>query len=193
MLSALKSLSPLSELSEDRVSESVFSCSTEYEKLPLMPTSRECEELEICAQLDRLNARRLDRQCAVRRPRPQRLLNVSAHSASLERIADGLDHLSASDARRFQRALSPHRLREAFLVGIATRLARLDGCSAIAHSSDDLPLTSSSSSPRMQCANSHHPREYMRRVVISSIGSLNRLGEPATTMTTQRFTPRPAD
>ncbi|KAJ2829502.1 hypothetical protein GGI24_002124 [Coemansia furcata] len=190
MLSALRSLSSLSELSEDRASEVTCKVGGYDEK----QESEEEEGLEICAQLDRVNAWRLDSQCAVRRRRrPQqrqrtsgggevqmRLANQDLSSlrrmASLERVAQGLDALA--DARMEQRlALSAQRVRELFLVGIAARLGRVDGCTEIVR--EEMPC-------RMQSA--EHPRDHMRRFVIASIERINRLNVDAM-HTQQRFAP----
>ncbi|KAJ2744807.1 hypothetical protein GGI20_002660 [Coemansia sp. BCRC 34301] len=185
MLAAFRSLSSLSELSEDRSSETTCS--------PLQ--GPETEELEIYAQLDRVNARRLDAQCAVRRPHRQRQALLKSDTrrlvsqdftlprlasqdltpprlrriASLERVADGLAALN--DARSDQRhALSEQRLRELFLVAIAARLRRVDGAAEI-----------------KQCA-AEHPRDHMRRFVIASIGRINSLTDDRP-MAHQRFSP----
>ncbi|KAJ2832885.1 hypothetical protein FBU31_002004 [Coemansia sp. 'formosensis'] len=190
MLSALRSLSSLSELSEDRASEVTCKVGSYDEKQS--GEEQEEEGLEICAQLDRVNAWRLDSQCAVRRRRPQRqrtsgggevqmrLANQDLSSlrrmASLERVAQGLDGLA--DARMEQRlALSAQRVRELFLVGIAARLGRVDGCTQIVK--EEMPC-------RMQSA--EHPRDHMRRFVIASIERINRLNVDAM-HTQQRFTP----
>ncbi|KAJ2074184.1 hypothetical protein GGI09_008817 [Coemansia sp. S100] len=74
---------------------------------------------DIMHRAGRLEARRLANQDFT----PLRLRRM----ASLERVADGLDSLS--DARMEQRmVLSSQQVRELFLVGIAARLGRVDGC-----------------------------------------------------------------
>ncbi|KAJ2696801.1 hypothetical protein H4218_004382 [Coemansia sp. IMI 209128] len=196
MLSALRSLSSLSELSEDRVSE--ITCKGDYDTEKHAARDQESEEFEICAQLDRVNAWRLDSQCAVRRPRQARAVELGdimhragrlearrlasqdftplrlRRMASLERVADGLDAMA--DARMEQRmALSSQRVRELFLVGIAARLGRVDGCTEIIRRGDELPC-------RIQSA--EHPRDHMRRFVIASIERINRMGDD---MENQRF------
>ncbi|KAJ2484528.1 hypothetical protein IWW47_005663, partial [Coemansia sp. RSA 2052] len=173
-----------------------------------LASTQETEELEICAQLDRVNAWRLDSQCAVRRPRQARAMELGnimhragrlvearrlanqdftparlRRIASLERVADGLDAMA--DARSAQRmALSSQRVRELFLVGIAARLGRVDGCTEITRSPDNIDCC------RFQCA--EHPRDHMRRFVISSIERINRLSDDLD-MPAQRFLPRKQD
>ncbi|KAJ2882106.1 hypothetical protein H4R27_003654 [Coemansia aciculifera] len=80
MLSALRSLSSLSELSEDRVSETTCKAGSSFDS-EKPNRDQESEGFEICAQLDRVNAWRLDSQCAVRRPR-------QAHEDELRKGAD---------------------------------------------------------------------------------------------------------
>ncbi|KAJ2640899.1 hypothetical protein GGF44_002365 [Coemansia sp. RSA 1694] len=218
MLAAFRSLSSLSELSEDRASETIckggsisinsLQSASDFGSEKQLASTQETEELEICAQLDRVNAWRLDSQCAVRRPRQARAMELGnimhragrlvearrlanqdftparlRRIASLERVADGLDAMA--DARSTQRmALSSQRVRELFLVGIAARLGRVDGCTEITRSPDNIDCC------RFQCA--EHPRDHMRRFVISSIERINRLSDDLD-MPAQRFLPRKQD
>ncbi|KAJ2910470.1 hypothetical protein GGI21_000841 [Coemansia aciculifera] len=137
----------------------------------------ETEELVICAQLDRVNARRLDSQCAVRRrlpPRQQQHLQ-RRRLANQDLSQQRLPPPSSQDYDGGQRlaVLSAQRGRELFLAGIADRLGRLD-------------------TDRGSLANDQqavlHPRVRMRRFVFASVDRINRLTDDMP-MAAQRFSP----
>lgn len=179
------------------------------------------EDPDIYTQLNRVNGWKLSEQCAVMRPQQQRQLELGdiankagrlgarrmvdqdytpAHmhrEQNLERVADELDDMSASDSRVNQRMqLSSQRLREMFLVSIAARLRRVDGCTQLVHSNASTPPTTPES-PLLpiskgggtQCQHQRalHPREVMRRSVLNSIDRLQTRLASSPSLCSQRF------
>ncbi|KAJ1647771.1 hypothetical protein J3B02_000083 [Coemansia erecta] len=168
MISTIKSVSSLSsELSEDR--QTVASTSNTL----TMP------EDDICARLDRVNAWRLDRQCAALPSPPLRTHNSSNITAmggaggGMLELSDILhkasklqaQRLSNQDFARKKPQLGPVRNaetdRETFLAGIARGLGQLG---------DEI---------QEQRSAHVHPRDHMRRVVLASVQRLHHMGTPA--------------
>ncbi|KAJ1951219.1 hypothetical protein FBU59_000291 [Linderina macrospora] len=170
-------------------------------------------EQEMVDLLSRAHAWRLDSQCASLRPQQQRMLELGdiLHKASrltahrltnqdytppalqrmerLERVACDLDEMSEQDRRIEQRTfMTSVRSREMFLVGIAGKLGRVDGKTALeprgrayTEGSDEEGEEGEQALDRQRAV---HPREHMRRFVQKSIERLNSIGRP---LDDQRF------
>ncbi|KAJ2723407.1 hypothetical protein GGI07_002682 [Coemansia sp. Benny D115] len=170
MLREAKSASSLgSELSEDR--QTAISSSNTL-------TS---PEDDICARLDRVNAWRLDRQCAAPR-RSGGMLELSDILHKASRIqAHRLTNQDYTPRRSTQTDTKevveqPLKVpKEALLASIASRLGRLTGVS--------------DSNRCIQCTG---PREHTKRLVLLSIEKLHRVGVP-TMRESQRILRQPID
>ncbi|KAJ2357237.1 hypothetical protein IWW50_001443 [Coemansia erecta] len=194
------------------IAESVFD-SDQSVSLSITDTSD-----DLCTRLDRARARRLDQQCAALRTQPRldessELGEILMHAGRLSAHRMSNQDYTPASVRRRERLErvseiagelpvdeQPRIGRESFLVGIAMRLARLDGQGGLARvdgvtdggvadvtggEADDV-TDSGADDVTDGGADEEHPRDHMRRVLFRSIDRLQRLGSP-TMDSNQRF------